>query len=531
MDVQSFYVNELYFLQNKLAAYQSVFLSNDVGDLIRFIAILKQLCVNYFELRAKFNTLAHDSFRNDLNTIYKSDVLILNNFILLLERFNDSTHVERTMSYDVSDDQAFDHFDQAHNVYNQSIIKKTLLSSSTDARPATVSDQQMIDTVTLHFDQFAKYEDEKKLFTDVVDYQKIYEMIVNYGNQFNLDYLKDFKYVIELNRLFKMNVPEIKDIEEFALSRFECASIVAKALFLDEFDTLNFQQIKAHAIKDTVLKVKLFCLLEYINTMCQQMRESEDVEYVNVSLNTTTSAVNLHASKRPIRFNRITLTESDRAKITPYQSDLIVMYVDGALGDGTLDNTVNMKTVQFLEYPELYAVSKYFRSPLCGEESLHLSNLLKLNSVRYTDNGLAYESNVLMTEAKIINNMLAVCSNEIRFDVSVRESSDKSFLHREINRFASGLSVYPNRDRDTNEPIAVFVGPYGVPRNRPYQFLVELMIVMEYEMAINYNNLEKRVEIFDAVEAMKRAKIDTVGKLYDKLIKYKFNLNAEKNLK
>nr|QYF10637.1 poly ADP-ribose glycohydrolase [Buzura suppressaria nucleopolyhedrovirus] len=524
---ESFYVNELYSIQNKLTAYQSIFLTNDTNDVDSFIAALKQLRQDYFELRIKFNTLSNDFFRNNLNSIYKSDMLILNNSIMLMERINDEPLIT-AMQYDVPD-ESLKQIDYADNVYTQSIKNVLPKTQSPIVTSASISDEQMIDTVTLHFDQFAKYEDEKKM-SNMLNYQNIYEMIVKYGNQFDLNYLKDFKYILELNKLFEMDNPDIKHVEEFTLSRFECASIVAKALFLNNSDALDFIQIKTHAIKDSILKVKLLCLLEYINTMCQQMRENNNVEFVSVSLNTT-NALDVSASKRPIRFDLITMTENERVEVTPYQYDLIVMYADNALGQGTLDKTINMKAVHFLEYPELYAVSNYFRTALCGEESLHISDLLKINTVRYADNGLAYESNLLLTEAKYTNNFLAVCSSEIKFDVSARDFSDKNFLQRELNRFASGLSVYPNRDRDSNEPIVVHVGPYGVPRNRPYQFLVELMMVMEYEMAIKYNSRKHYVEISNAIETMKRAKINTVGKLYDRLIKYKFNLNAEKNLK
>ncbi|AGR56851.1 PARG [Hemileuca sp. nucleopolyhedrovirus] len=414
----------------------------------------------------------------------------------------------------------------------------TTMTSLTTLEPthALISTSALSTTSTLPSPQSMKMK---------IDYLGIYDELVKHGNTFKLSYLRDFKYQVELNVLLDWSVPDVSDSHHFKLSRIDCAAIVTKALFLDNMSNINFSTIKIASLLNSTLKVKLLCILEYINSMCGLMRDNYinygdynfDINHYvknDIFVNRYSAESQYESVKNSeshIVYDRISVSRgtADPARFEeldlPSQFDLIMLYTNELIGSDATDIGVSKGSLKFLEYPELYAVSHYVDDDtLRLNESVVITNLIKINSIRYKSSDIEYGENIFNSYGTALNNFMAIRSNDVRYDRNARKY-DKTVFFNEIDRISSGFSNYTaNYESMKDYSIAVHTGPYGMKRNRTFQFLVECLMAMHYKLSINYRalNEEQYNEIVNTLESMRNANIDTVSKLYERLRVYRF---------
>ncbi|ADB84442.1 poly ADP-ribose glycohydrolase [Apocheima cinerarium nucleopolyhedrovirus] len=363
----------------------------------------------------------------------------------------------------------------------------------------------------------------------------IYNKIIEMGNTFDVDFLKEFKYQVELNYLLNYKTPRPTFKRALQLNRYICASLIAQSLFCNNVSNINFNEIKIGARDNDLLKTKLLSILEYINVFCSIIRNNPSFGYdeIDISVNTNDKKLYLVKNTQPIDFSLVTIKQYDPAFVSmtesiPDNSDLVIIYAKDLLGSKATG--VRKEDLQFLQYPELYAIPHYFNKPLGDDQSLLLKNLIQYNSVKRSTEGIEFVRNLVKQEALAHINLLAFTADDNRFDNNSRQF-DKKYVDSEINRLASGVAKYVEQSKA--RPI-IYTGPYGSKyKDQIFQFYIELLVAMKYRCGIFYcaADAESINTITDTLSVMKQNNISTVGRLYKKLVKYNFNIKSQDNFK
>jgi hypothetical protein len=402
-------------------------------------------------------------------------------------------------------------------------IPKTKINVEADKSETAIDDDSLVATVTS--DPYLTHLD-------------IYNKIIEMGNTFNVDFLKEFKYQVELNYLLNYKTPRPTYAAHTQLNRLICASLIVKSLFCNNVSNINFNDIKIGAKDSDLLKTKLLSIMEYINVFCSTIRNNKSFGYdqIDVSININDKKLYLAKNPKPIDFSLITIKQNNSAFVVttesiPKDTDLVIIYTKNLLGSNATG--IRREDLQFLQYPELYAIPHYFNKPLGDDQSLLLKNLIQYNSVKQsTTKGIEFVHSLFKQEGLAHINLLAFTADDNRFDV--KRKFDKKYVDSEINRLSSGVAKYVEKfKKEIHKPV-IYTGPYGSQnKNQIFQFYIELLVAMKYDCGIFYcaADAESINTITDTLSVMKTNHISTVGKLYNKLIKYNFNIKSQDNFK
>ncbi|AIU41337.1 parg [Sucra jujuba nucleopolyhedrovirus] len=557
-DSEVLLIKELYSLQERLLTSQNIFLEKYKGnnvssaDYIKFNTnFLQPLQNEYLQFRQKLIVLDSSAVKQELMNLYASDISVLTNLIILVKNVRLKPSPDASVATLETDDfgkaliEEVTDINETYNVAAQQLTKNLRSPRAMPPSPPTMIESA--EAAIQQFNQFARFDREEQLPGGLVDHRAIYDKIVTYGNLVNENHWKDFKYQPELMTLIEMSDVIVENGKKFAVTRLQCASIVSKAMFVSKESI--FKTLKAQAVKNQILRVKLYCLLEYINSVCQTMRhgsQDELNELVYVERHKAAAPFEMSTSKIPIMFNRIFVHDVDAPASgdlysdIPLMDDLIVMYSENDFYAGNVTDKVNAEEIHFFEYPELFAIKLLIVEKLGDTESLLLCQLLKVNSIEYVSHnkGIEYKENILINRGRILNNFLVVRSDTVRFDRDGDHIGvDKASLQRHIDRYSSGLSQYRRMHSDSTERddqelviVTVYVAPENVPRDWYFQFLLEIMVVMQFQLKIFTSAKQMYVvQMKELLATMKANGIDTVGALYNRLVNYNFRVQAVRN--
>ncbi|UJZ88991.1 parg [Erannis ankeraria nucleopolyhedrovirus] len=369
-----------------------------------------------------------------------------------------------------------------------------------------------------------------------ITHMDIYTKIVEMGNTFDVSFLKEFKYQVELNYLLTYQTPRPTNVKHRSLNRYICASLIVRSLFCNDVSNVPLNDIKIGAKDSDLLKTKLLSIMEYINVFCSTIRNKSSFGYdaIDVSININDKILSLAKNPKPIDFSLITIEQYNPAFVTttesiPKDTDLVIIYTKDLLSSSATG--IRKEDLQFLQYPELYAIPHYFNKPLGDNQSLLLKNLIQYNSVKRSTQGLEFERSLFKQEGLAHINLLAFTATDNKYDA--KRKFDKKYVDSEISRLSSGVAKYVETFKTKTKPV-IYTGPYGSQnKNQIFQFYIELLVAMKYDCGIFYcaADAESINTITDTLSVMKTNHISTVGKLYDRLIKYNFNIKSQDNFK
>ncbi|QHB21767.1 pagr [Artaxa digramma nucleopolyhedrovirus] len=565
-------------IQHSFIGVQKQFLQNvnDIGDknLFNMLVDLRQ---KYADYKVKLN-----SFNGDINLklallgLHRSDQKVISSLFKLinnhvvrsvekassnfnkprknLNNFMSSQHRSDGDDYYERNDHQ-DDFEIDRNVSTDRAIPAQAININAVSTADSLTGIDFSQTDVVNFNQFETPQENNLNF--VIDMKEknidsVFEEILRYGNTINLhnNELSNFKYKIELNILLEMDVPHI-DINaggEITINKYVCAGIVAKALFYNNISHLDFTTIKAAALVNNIYKVKLFCILQYLTNICRLInydykKFNEDITFQIVNYNDT----DLQNNKKIIDFNNVKIKlydydENVDTLETYNDGDLLMMYVNHTTGGGfdATDAGVDKKSLQFLEFPELFAVSHYLHGALNESQVLLISNLYKVNNVKSMPSGdIVYIGNEFLAESIVTVDIMATFTNRQKFDRFAADNGglivvDENYLRVETSKLIGGFTKFEKyfikneEDRNT-----IFSGSYGeaYASNYTFRFLLECAAVMSLNFNFCYfaNDQELYSELTDTLNVLKNISDLTVGDLYKKLTKYQFSTLGANN--
>ncbi|ACO53551.1 pagr [Euproctis pseudoconspersa nucleopolyhedrovirus] len=535
---------------------------------------------HYVNFKLKLPKFKNEHLKLSTQRLYDSDWKILTSALTLMKNSIDRqnallSHEYSEYEYDAAEMVVGD--DEEMENYGEIVDNRS--GGGSDARNLNTDDANLVDVFNynvmlernsahtnnsltgvdsasakvIRFNQFETPEENKlhsELAMNPTNVDSVYDEIIKYGNGVKLDSheLSLFEYRNELNMLLSMPIPDLK-IEsgvDLNINKYSCAGIVAKAFFLNNISNLSFRSIKAAALVDNVYKVKLFCILQYITNICRLIRE--DMQYYNEDVVVQIvdcedqSVLN---SKRVVYLNRIKICLADYSENVSANSfetnyglsDLVMMYVDSETGLNATDAAINQKSIQFLEFPEMFAVAHYANNRFDQNQILLVSNVYKVNNLKVMPSGdIIYAGNSFVTHQVTNTNIMIVTMNKQRFvrgDTLGVVVVDENYLREEINKLLTGFKIFSmdfvksedaaDNDRQLN---TLFSGSYGEAYsfNYAFRFLAECAAAMECGFCINYcvKNEELYNELLKTKNVLTTFKKFNVGHLYTVLQKYEF---------
>ncbi|QYC92665.1 Poly (ADP-ribose) glycohydrolase [Trabala vishnou gigantina nucleopolyhedrovirus] len=450
---------------------------------------------------------------------------------------------------------------QLHTNENNLMVVDSDLSKISTGTVGIIDPHLLIETVSFnyHNNDDGDHNNDGSMSVNIKRYTEVYEAFVEYGNLVNIEHLSDFKYHIELNQLIDLPTPVMNNDVDFTINRYNCAGIVAKSMFLNnikgvDLKTLTnlallspFLLMKATAAsslspallssqsEEQLLKIKLLSILEYLFSVCKLMRENYEYFNNNIEVRSIRTFVyqrgDFKTSSKPINFGKIKI--SKQLEISG-EFDLTVCYSRGKLSDNLFDASYSQKAINCLECTEMYAVVHYFDRPLANHETLLINKLVKYNSVTTTMlNKLEYKGNMLSDEGINIKNLLII-QNE-KSGRNDNANDHESYLDSRLDKLANGVSEHLKQIKNNNNNnIKMYSGSYDTVQNCAFQFIVECLVATQFGISLDYcvknssgcissGDNELYDELVNTIIAIQKSNLNTVGKLYNKLLTYDHN--------
>ncbi|ABY65827.1 poly ADP-ribose glycohydrolase [Orgyia leucostigma nucleopolyhedrovirus] len=589
-------INDFYIVQQKLTGILNMLNSSAVNreELNRRLMQIGNDCE---QLMPFIDKISHATFRNLLLNSNEFASVVTSNATIVLNK----TGIVENLPSEIVDPKnvktiATQEVEKVY--YNKVNIDDIIASETTNDN----YNDNLIETVSEQTDNNTGAPVNSSTVTAItktlVDHNHIYMLYTQLGNIINMQDYQDFKYLKELKELLSLSTREFKTPNFAKLARYQWTALVAQALLLNNVANVKLEMIKSISVVNNNARTKLKCLLNYLNNICMIMRNGDQdylTDWAFVKKYNAIKPLSLLNSTKPILFDKIKIMREENIN-TPLnfdeeiytQSKLNVIYANNfkpypeALSGLALSlqpDDTSSTSVNFCEYPELYATLNYIPSELDVDACVLMIGFLKANEVQLQQNGLVYVNDIVKF-ITMHQHFLVVTSEKSKFDKNIR-LNDKNVLNQTLGTYAVGIRKYFynlkkfNKDVENNykggnvvdvanvvtdkdfikyeddddehfndlddhtedkydvdHDTILCTRPHG-RNNHIFKFFTECVVAMHFGIGIEYyaKNDEQQYEIENGLATLKTNNHLTVGALYKKLLQYNFKSLAQANFK
>ncbi|ACF05396.1 hypothetical protein [Adoxophyes orana nucleopolyhedrovirus] len=352
----------------------------------------------------------------------------------------------------------------------------------------------------------------------------IAETFFKMGQKFNINYFINFEYLPELTLLLQNAVIDYESNTNITITRMQWASIAARAFFCRDIPHLIFDKIKNDE-NSAIMQSKKFCLLNYFYFISKQIHMNA-TDFLDCELIISNqSAIPMkklegYFSKNNILLEQLNALNLTRDTINEY--DLIHLHTCANIGQYATEYSVKFEDLVFMAYPELYVTKYFLPNTLENDEAVIIQNL-----VRYNDVNMSHPENISLNNTMIFANFVWTKNCE-----SPQTVGNQNYIDTQLVRYNNAYKNY--RLSVDDDVITVFSMPHGSYSNKQFyefQFLLELLVVINYDIKFIYNweNQEQKTTLLNMLNYIpSNMPLQT---LYYKLINWNFNLDSIQNLK
>ncbi|BAC67360.1 hypothetical protein AhnVgp109 [Adoxophyes honmai nucleopolyhedrovirus] len=348
------------------------------------------------------------------------------------------------------------------------------------------------------------------------------------GQKFNITQFINFEYLPELTLLLQNTVIENESKTNISITRMQLASIAARAFFCRDIPHLIFDKIRNDE-NNAIMQSKKICILNYFYLISKQIHMN-DTEFLDCELimsyqsNVPMKKLEGYFSKNNILFEQLNALNLTRDTIGEY--DLIHLYTCANIGQFATEDSVKFEDLVFMAYPELYVTKYFFPNTLENDGAVIIQNLIRCNNVN-----MSHPEQISSNNTTIYANFVWTrnCDSP---QTTGNGFSNQNYIDTQLTRYNNAYHYY--RLSVGEESFTVFSMPHGSYSNKQFyefQFLIELLVVINYDIRFLYNweNQEQKTTLLNMINYIPSNM--SLQTLYNKLINWNFNLDSIQNLK